>query len=328
VAVSDAVATRWSQALRFAEQRLPALTRLKKKETLPIRLDRRRIYVVPSRFGLLFSLILIVMLLGALNYNNNPAILLTCLLAAASYQSIFQSFRTLNGVQLVAIQAQPCHAGGALPLFLHFHIDTKSRRSLRLRVGDDETVFDLNPGSSGKIALEIPAPQRGWQSPGRIKLYSEYPFGLFHVWSWLNPDFNALVYPHLDENAPPLPQDSTQAHAQPVRGRGDELAMLREYRPSDPVRSIAWKASARHDALLVKEFEQFRGREILLSFAALRGLDYEARIARLARWVCMAESAQVRYALDLPHRRMESGLGPEHRHACLSELALMPGAAA
>ena len=328
MAVSDAVATRWSRALGLAERRLPALTRLKKKESLPIRLDRRRIYVVPSRFGLLFSLILIVMLLGALNYNNNPAILLTCLLAAASYQSIFQSFRALNGVQLIAIQAQPCHAGGTMPLFLHFHIDTKWRRSLRLRVGDAETVFDLKPGDSGKLASEIPAPRRGGQSPGRIKLYSEYPFGLFHVWSWLNQDSTALVYPQLEENAPPLPQDATQAHAQPVRGRGDELAMLREYRPSDPVRGIAWKASARHDALLVKEFEQFRGREILLSFAELRALDYEARIARLARWVCVAETAQVRYALDLPHRRVESGLGPEHRHACLRELALMPGAAA
>ena len=325
MSVAEAVATRWSRALGYAERRLPALTRLKKPESLPIRLDRRRIYVLPTRFGFLFSLILVVMLLGALNYNNNPAILLTCLLAAASYQSIFQSFRTLNGVELVAIQAQPCHAGSSLPLFLHFHIDTKSRRSLRLRIGDYETVFDLKPGDNGRIAIEIPAPRRGWQSPGRIKLYSEYPFGLFHVWSWLNPDFAALVYPRLDENAPPLSVDSAQAHAQPVRGRGDELAMLREYRPSDAVRSIAWKASARHDALLVKEFEQFRGREILLSFAALHGLGYEARIARLARWVCVAESAQVRYALDLPQRRVESGLGAEHRHACLRELALMPG---
>jgi uncharacterized protein (DUF58 family) len=328
MAMADAVATRWSRLLGLAERRLPALTRLKKKEALPIRLDRRRIYVVPSRFGLLLSLILIVMLLGALNYNNNPAILLTCLLAAASYQSIFQSFRALNGIELVAIQARPCHAGDALPLFLHFHIDTKRRRSLRLRIGDYQTVFDLEPGGSGKIAIEIPAPRRGWQAPGRIKLYSEYPFGLFHVWSWLNPDFTALVYPRLDDKSPPLPHDAAQAQAQAVRGRGDELAMLREYRPSDPVRSIAWKASARHDALLVKEFEQFRGREILLAFSALRGLDYEARVSRLARWVCVAETVQVRYALELPHRRVESGLGAEHRDACLRELALMPGGGA
>ena len=46
-------------------------------------MHRRRIYVLPTRFGLAYSCVLVVMLLGALNYNNNPAMLLTCLIAAA-----------------------------------------------------------------------------------------------------------------------------------------------------------------------------------------------------------------------------------------------------
>ncbi len=321
------IATRWSRALGYAEKRLPALTRLKKIEPLPIRLDRHRIYVLPTRFGLIFSVVLVVMLLGALNYNNNPAILLTCLLAAASYQSVFQSFRTLNGVQLIALCTEPCHAGGSLPLFLHFHIDTRVRRSLRARIGDYETVFDLQPDGDGKVRIELPAPRRGWQTIGRIKLYSEYPFGLFHVWSWLNPDFAALIYPRLEIDAPPLPNDNALATSQMSRGRGDELAMLRDYRPSDPLRGIAWKASARHDTLLVKEFEHHRGREIVLSFASLIGLDRERRISRLARWVCAAESAQLRYTLELPGGKVGPGLGSDHRHACLRELALLFGSA-
>jgi uncharacterized protein (DUF58 family) len=327
VSAQPTIATRWSRALGYAEKRLPALTRLKKIEALPIRLNRHRIYVVPTRFGLIFSVVLVVMLLGALNYNNNPAILLTCLLAAASYQSVFQSFRTLNGVQLIALRAEPCHAGDSLPLSLHFHIDTRVRRSLRARIGDHETVFDLQPDGDGKVRIELPAPRRGWQTIGRIKLYSEYPFGLFHVWSWLNPDFTALIYPRLEVDAPPLPNDNALATTHASRGRGDELAMLRDYRPSDPLRSIAWKASARHDTLLVKEFEQLRGREILLSFASLVGLDRERRISRLARWVCAAESAQVRYTLELPSGRIGPGLGPDHRHACLRKLAVLFGGA-
>ncbi|MEP6484440.1 MAG: DUF58 domain-containing protein [Rudaea sp.] len=322
-----AIATTWSRALAYAEKRLPALTRLKNAEALPICLDRHRIYVLPTRFGAMFSLVLTVMLLGALNYNNNPAMLLTCLLAAASYQSVFQAFRALNGVQLKSMQTEPCHAGDMVRLFLHFHIDTRIRRSLRIRLGDLETVFDLLPDADGKILLELRAEQRGWQRPGRIKIYSEYPFGLFHVWSWLNPDFAILVYPILETNPPSLPRDGSDAQMQPSRGVGDELAMLRDYRPTDPMRSIAWKASARHDHLLVKEFEQRRGREIVLSFASLTGMDREDRISRLARWVCMAEDAHVRYALDLPQRRIGPGLGPDHRHACLRELALMPGSA-
>ena len=77
------------------------------------------------------------------------------------------------------------------------------------------------------------------------------------------------------------------------------------------------------DLIVASERAEWR-----LPQVALGILPNHGGIARLARWVCMAESAQVRYALDLPHRRLESGLGPEHRHACLRELALMPGGGA
>jgi uncharacterized protein (DUF58 family) len=327
VTVQAAIASSWSRLLEAAERRLPALTRLKQAEPLPILLNRRRIYVVPTRFGLVFSAVLLVMLLGALNYNNNPALLLTCLLAAASYQSVFQAFRSIDRVELRALRAEPCHAGGPLRISLYFHIDTRPRHSLRVTVEGMQTVFDLMPGGNGGVRIELPAAQRGWRRPGRIRVWSEYPFGLFHVWSWLNPDFVALIYPRLEINAPPLPLTGGEAEQQATRGAGDELAMLRDYHPTDPLRSIAWKASARHDKLLVKEFEQRRGREILLDFSLLRGIDRETRIARLARWVCVAETAQVRYALQLPESRLGPGLGPEHRHACLRELALLPGAA-
>jgi uncharacterized protein (DUF58 family) len=320
------IAAQWSRLLEFAERRLPALTRLKQAESLPILLNRHRIYVLPTRFGLVFSAVLLVMLLGALNYNNNPALLLTCLLGAASYQSVFQAFRAVDRVELRALRAEPCYAGDALRISLHFHIDARPRRSLRMSIEGRETVFDLLPGADGSVRIELPAPQRGWRRIGRIRVFSEYPFGLFHVWSWLNPEFSALIYPRLEANAPPLPVDGADAEQKATRLAGDELAMLRDYHPTDPLRSIAWKASARHDTLLVKQFEQRRGREIMLDFALLRGLDREARIARLARWVCMAETAQLRYCLRLPERTLGPGLGSDHRHTCLRELALLPGA--
>ena len=322
---SVATPSLWSRLLEYAERRLPALTRLKRAENLPIQLNRHRIYVLPTRFGLLYSAVLIVMLVGALNYNNNPALLLTCLLGAASYQSVFQAFRMLNQLQLAALRAAPCHAGDVLRASLHFHIDDRPRRSLRLQTEGHETVFDLP--HDGAIVLDISAPQRGWRRLGRMRLSSEYPFGLFHVWSWLNPEFAALVYPRLEATPPPLPRAGAATASRTVRMSGDELASLREYRPDDPQRNIAWKASARHDRLLVKEFELRRGQEIVLDYAALHGLDHESRVSRLARWVCQAETAQQPYALQLPERRLGPALGMEHRHACLRELALLPGAA-
>ena len=316
-----------ARLLAIAERRLPALTRLKQPEPLPIRLHRQRIYVLPTRFGLLFSAVLTVMLLGALNYNNNPALLLTCLLGAASYQSVFQAYRMLDRVELHAVQVAPCHAGELLRLGLSFTADARRRLSLRASCGGQETLFDV-PREGAVIHVSLGTQQRGWIRPGRILLRCEYPFGLFQVWSWLNPDFAALVYPRLEEHAAPLPLALDAAAERPLRRAGDEFGMLRDYHPSDPRRSIAWKASARHDSLLVKEFEQRRGDEIVLDWDATRALPYEARISRLARWVCEAEAASQRYTLRVPGETIGPGQGTDHRHACLRALALMPGAAA
>ncbi|MBS0557441.1 MAG: DUF58 domain-containing protein [Proteobacteria bacterium] len=304
---------------------MPALTRLKRVEALPVVLDRRRIYVLPTRFGLMLSVLLLVMLLGALNYNNNPALLLTCLLAAAAYQSVFTAFGTLNRLQIHALRAEPCHAGGELELGIHFHTAARARHSLHVSAGAAQIGFDLD--ADGAATLRIPAPHRGWLRPGRLRVSSEYPFGLFQVWSWINPDFAALVYPRLEADPPPLPYAGATSPAFADRVAGDELAALRDYQAGDPPRNIAWKASARRDELLVKEFETLRGHEVVLDPATLRGLAYEARISRLAAWVCMAETRRVPYALRLPDVRIEAGLGDAHRHACLRALALAPGAA-
>lgn len=316
-----------SRLLATAERRLPALTRLKQPEALPVVLHRHRIYVLPTRFGLLFSAVLLVMLLGALNYNNNPALLLTCLLGAACFQSVFQAFRTLNGVELRSLQAEPCHAGDMLHITLMFRAAGRARYSLRAVVGEVETLFDMEAGRDTRVRVGVQALQRGWQRNGRIRLYCEYPFGLFRVWSWLNPDFAALVYPRREDPPVPLPRSHDAAAELPMRRTGDEFAMLRDYHPSDPRRSIAWKASARHDALLVKEFEQRRGREIVLDWDAAAGLTHEARISRLTRWVEDADALRHSYLLLLPDQRVGPGMGSDHRHACLRALALLPQAA-
>ena len=324
MSVRSAVASRWSQLLEVAERRLPALTRLKQAETLPILLHRHRIYVLPTRFGAMFSVIILVMLLGALNYNNNPALLLTCLLAAASYQSVFQAYRSVDRIELHSLRAEPCHAGDPLQLGIHFHTDARNRQGICLSIEDRQAVFDLVAGGSISVPIELPTARRGWQSIGRIRLWSEYPIGLFHVWSWLHPDFAALIYPRLEPFAPPLPRGDGKSEDTALRRSGDEFAMLRDYHPTDPRRTIAWKASARHDTLLVKEFEQRRGREITLDWNATATLDYDARISRLARWVCDAETAQVSYVLRIPGQQLGPGLGADHRHTCLRALALLP----
>ncbi len=313
----------WLGALALAERRLPALTRLRQAEPLPIALHRRRIYVLPTRFGLVFALMLFVMLLGALNYNNNAAVLLTCLIGGGAFLSMFVAFRTLDGLRLQAIHAAPCFAGEALSLQLQFDAGGRARQALRLDHLGGSRLFGLPADGEGPLALTVPTRRRGYLELPRLRLWTAYPLGLFWVWSWLHPQFRALVYPRPEPQGPPLP-DSLRSGGGLARQRdGDEFSTLRDYRSSDPPRLIAWKASARHDSLLVREQEQAPQREVVLDWRALEGLDTEARVARLAHWVCRAEEQRRPYALHLPSCRLGPDLGPHHRHACLRELALL-----
>jgi uncharacterized protein (DUF58 family) len=321
-----AIAHLRTRLLAAAERRLPALTRLRRAESLPVRLDRRRIYVLPTGFGLAFTGLMFVMLLGALNYGNNPALLLTCLLGAAAGASVFFGFRSITGLALIRMRAEDAYAGAPFLLHLSFETGARARPSLRLRGADAETAFALAPHRADDIALRVVHASRGWFRPGGMRVWTEYPLGLFQLWSWLHPEAPFLVYPALESPAPPLPAGDGQHGEQLNSGASEEHAGLRDYRPADAPRLIAWKASVRHDSLLVRDVERRSGEALRLDYARLGALDTESRISRLAAWVVAAEAGQRSYALRLPNETIGPGLGARHRHACLRALALLPGA--
>jgi uncharacterized protein (DUF58 family) len=314
------------RVLQLAERWLPALTRLRKAEALPIAITRRRIYILPTPFGLAFAAMLAVMLMGALNFNNNPALLLTCLLGSAAFLSMYQAFRNLDGIALISIHAEPGHAGDSLPMRLRLDDGGRRRRALRLDSMASQCVFDLAPADDNSTQLQWPATHRGMISCGRQRLWTDFPYGLFRAWSYLNADVQLLVYPQLDSASSPLPADAGASEDRSSQQSGDEIGSLRDYRNDDPRRLIAWKASARHGTLLVKEFEQRQGNNVVLDWNRLSHLGGEARISRLARWVVDAEVAHLRYELRLPAERLGPDNGPQHRHACLRALALLPRA--
>ena len=309
-------------------QRFASWARPRAPEGLPARFDRHRIYVLPTGFGLFFAALLAAMGIGALNYNNNPALLLALLLAGAALASLFAAQLQLAGLEIAAVAAEPVHAG--TPLLLRVHARDRrerERRGLQLRLGDAQAVLSLEAGA-GEAGLTVPTVRRGWLEPGRIRVSTVRPLGLARAWAYAWPDTPLLVYPAPEAQGPPLPRGSgVHAQAQ-VHPAGEDMHHLRNYRRGDARRAIAWKPSARRDSLLVREYEQPRDAEVVLDWSTLGALPYEARIGRLAHWVEQAERERRRYRLLLPG---QPALGPDagqaHRHACLRALALMPHAA-
>jgi uncharacterized protein (DUF58 family) len=309
---------------QWAERRLPALTRYRQPEALPIELHRRRIYIVPTRFGLGFTVLLLVMLVGALNYSNNAALLLTCLLGAASAASMLVAFRTLDGLQLRQIRADHAVAGQPIDIHLAFASE-RTRCAVRVDAGDAHGAFAIEAAHGETVlSLALATRRRGWQALPRLRVWTSWPLGLFRAWSWLSPEQSVLVWPVPETDGPPPIGQADDGQHQRLH-HGDDPATLRDYRRGDPIRHIAWKASARHHDLLVKEFEQPDARsDWQLDWRQLAGMDDERRIARLARWLGQAQAQGRRYSLWLPEESMESSSGPAHYQRCMDALARRP----
>ncbi|WP_242108146.1 DUF58 domain-containing protein [Luteimonas aquatica] len=307
--------------------RLLSLTRPRRPERLPVAFDRHRIYILPTGFGWFFAALLLAMGIGALNYNNNPALLLGLLLAGAANTSLFAAHLQLSGLRIVAVDAQPVPAG--MPLALRVHAQAargRVRRGLRVDRAGDDAPLSLSDGA-GETVLSIATARRGWLELGRLRVSTRRPLGLARAWTYVWPDTPLLVYPAPEAHGPPLPQGRGENARARLHPAGEDMHHLRAYRRGDARRAIAWKPSARRDALLVREYEQPQSADIELDWRALSALAYEDRIRRLARWVDEAEREGRRYRLLLPAQpALGPARGPDHRHACLRALALMPHA--
>lgn len=310
-------------ATEFIDRRLPNLLAKRRDEVLPVTLHQRRIYIVPSGFGFAFAIMMLAILAGALNYNNNGAMLYGLLPVSLALISMLQTFRNLDRLAVVHVAADPVHAGEWMSVEVHLRAsDARPRFGIELRLGDSRCVVDMRSGETGVARLQCRAVQRGLQSLQPIRISCIWPFGLFFAWSYVHPAFRALVYPRPEAGTPSLPEALDRAKSSGQSLGEDELRSLRDWQIGDPTRLIAWKASARRDELLVRQLESPRSRNLLFDYAELAGLDPEARLSRLTRWILMAEQQGHQYQLRLPGWLSARGSGSDQRHQCLRSLAL------
>jgi uncharacterized protein (DUF58 family) len=117
--------------------------------------------------------------------------------------------------------------------------------------------------------------------------------GLFGLAWWPRSfalDVELNVVPDLLGRAGASPALAQQgASARTVRGAGAEILELREYRPGDPMRSIDWKASARAQRLIARDFTEDQHLEVMLAIDAGRSSALGAgRLDRLGNYVNFA----------------------------------------
>jgi uncharacterized protein (DUF58 family) len=290
-------------------------------------LDHRRVYIVPSRLGLLYGATLAILLVGSINYALSLGFALTFLLAGMGLAAMVQTTRNLARLAVRAGRGDPVFAGDTARFRLGIanagDFDRPEILVRHLGSGAQLTV-DAAAAASAEALLEVPAPRRGWLPLGRVMLETRFPVGLFRAWSYVEPASRCLVYPRPEAGALPPPAASAQPGGARAHAQGsDDFSGLRGYQPSDSPRHVAWKSTARSDAMLTKQFAGDAVAELWLDLHDLPpALGLEQRLSRLAGWVLAAERAGALYGLRLPGTALEPARGEAHRAACLEALAL------
>jgi uncharacterized protein (DUF58 family) len=294
-------------------------------DRLPVIVTTRRVYILPTRAGLAFALLVLVMLIAGLNYANSVALMITFVLAGFGLIAMHLCHRNLVGLSVRDIAAVDAFAGehGQVQLTLENPGDTP-RIGLEAATGASGRVTrDVLAAGTARLDLALPLERRGRVSIDRIRLSTAFPFGLFRAWTYVHLRVDVLAWPVPRGRREPPAEAATGGSAPSVHRAGDEeWAGLREFRSGDSPRQVAWPAYARGRGLLVKTYQSPAAHHRTFDLAQAPGAGLEERLEQLSAWIVAAHARGERYGLVVGAHSIPPDTGNRHRERCLRELAL------
>jgi len=156
----------------------------------------------------------------------------------------------------------------------------------------------LVPRTGWSEARPLRSLRRGPVGARAWRMYTSDPLGFFLGRRQASDLEIALILPRFASLSDRRQVRELEASmAAPRAGSGNELFGIREYRPGDSLRRIHWRSSARHGALVVREYEPpgLQTLAILLdpSPPTTEIADQVARVAASEAWDCVREGGRV-----------------------------------
>jgi len=271
---------------------------------------------------------------------SNLYFLLLVFLGCLGGLSVLWTRRNLKGVRAEVVELPPCPAGNPQPFTVRWTGPAKARFQLAFEIdlgtgGIAAARVTVLQGTTSSIG-ETPALPRGVHVVRRTDVSSTYPLGLVRARLRSEGPTEWVVYP--TPAALPEARNSGELVAHLTGDLGgvagsDQPSGLREFRSGDELRSVHWRASARKQHLVVKEWEgdAARGIEVVLDRRAEPAALEEALSLVSALALCARDDKE---CLTLHTQGLTATFGSDHRPwaELLRLLALAavlpPGAAA
>jgi uncharacterized protein (DUF58 family) len=308
-----------------------------------IELGSRRCYILPTRAGLVFALMVFAIWFTSLNFNLQLGYALSYLCVSIGLIAMLETHRNLVNLRLRELHCEASYAGSAAQFdFALENTQARARPAIHLgfvlphRRRDDTGAdrglqgvwLDLPASASVTASIGLPTRRRGPRASPRVRVSTRFPLGLWEAWAYLAPQMRTMVYPAPTRHGYALPSPQAipgNASGPSLRLGTEDFAGVRPYQRGDALRSVAWRLAARSDDLSVKTFESPQADELRIDFADLPAtMQTEQRLSQLVAWILEADAKGLRYGLRLPGVDVAAGGGPDHRRFCLEHLALFP----
>lgn len=316
-------------------ERLPIKSKID-KHIKTLDLKRNRVYIFPTAQGWLYCLMLIAMLFGAINYNNNMAFILCFLLTGQGMVCLLYTYRNMTG--LIVSSLKPNNVFVKDPAMFPILIDNNlglKRYSIHIKeqkkilffkkVAKSETIsFNIDSGKQQKILYPVKTVRRGILKSEKLVFSSCFPLGLFRAWAYFSSDETCIVYPS-SKGQKSFPYTNTihKNNTYPSMSNDmDDFVGLKKYHPGDPINKIAWKAYANKQELFIKQFKSNDSQNILFDWDNLSNINnVEIRLSQLCKWVLTAEKMGIEYGLKMPNINIPPKSGNKHKKNCLEKIA-------
>jgi uncharacterized protein (DUF58 family) len=283
----------------------------------------RNIYILPSKFGLVYVVLVLSLLTGAINYQISTIFLMTFLLAVVGLISAWETQLNLKGLSIQFISIEDAQQGVPAQLLLLIHSQEKMRYSIEFQIGSDpKTRIEKIPAEGLQIVLPVATFSRGVFPIPPIVISSNFPFGFFTVWSYAHFKESFYVYPQpLDPGFWPSPVMKDTISTQLLSGDEELYELKQVEHPWGEPNRIAWKIAAKGQGWYVKKMSSSEEHYVLFRLKDLPDIDLETKLQHLSYWLQTAESRTDIYALDLGITQTPYAQGEEHLKNSLRLLA-------
>jgi uncharacterized protein (DUF58 family) len=196
---------------------------------------------------------------------------------------------------------------------------------LRVDAGAAAVGFNvIEKQSVESDALTLRFSGRGKRVLEKVQVSSAFPINFFvrGMSVPLHAGFTVFPAPRFC-NVPegPGPREARGEASSQLRGYGGDLAKIRDYTGTEPLKLIHWRLSARHQELKVKELTAPAETPLVLDVLSLPGGSLDERMSSGAFLVNRAIRAGIPVGLKLAGRLIRPDTTRTHRLRLLTELA-------